>query len=216
MKGNQRRMMEEKKVQKMACRFIIVRHGQTYWNKAGKFQGQVNIPLNETGRIQAGASAEELAGQPIEVCFSSPLDRAMETAAIICRPHGLRPQANPLLLERNYGIYEGESFLMAFANPGHELYSIKDPVHYRDQVITVESYSQILQRAQRIIDEIMLPSAEKYDCVLLAGHCDIFCALFSRLFEVPLADYWKQALPNAGYAIIDYADGYFTEVEVSG
>ena len=64
-------------------KIYFVRHGETDWNKDRKIQGQVNISLNEFGRHLARETAKGLKEIPFDVCFTSPLDRARETAEII-------------------------------------------------------------------------------------------------------------------------------------
>ena len=64
-------------------KIYFVRHGETDWNKDRKIQGQVNIALNEFGRHLARETAKGLKDIPFDVCFTSPLDRAKETAKII-------------------------------------------------------------------------------------------------------------------------------------
>ena len=64
-------------------KIYFVRHGETDWNKDRKIQGQVNISLNEFGRHLARETAKGLKEIPFAVCFTSPLDRARETAEII-------------------------------------------------------------------------------------------------------------------------------------
>ena len=61
-------------------KIYFVRHGETDWNKDRKIQGQVNISLNEFGRHLARETAKGLKEIPFAVCFTSPLDRARETA----------------------------------------------------------------------------------------------------------------------------------------
>lgn len=86
----------------------LVRHGQTDWNAAGKLQGQVDIPLNATGREQARAAAEALRGGGWERVVTSPLGRAAETGAIIAAVLGLpAPTTDAGLIERGYGELEG-------------------------------------------------------------------------------------------------------------
>jgi broad specificity phosphatase PhoE len=61
----------------------VVRHGQTDWNLEGRFQGRIDIPLNEKGKNQAKKTKEKLEGIEFDKVFSSPLKRALETAQII-------------------------------------------------------------------------------------------------------------------------------------
>ena len=58
----------------------VVRHGQTDWNLEGRFQGRIDIPLNEKGKSQAKKTKEKLEGIKFDKVFSSPLKRALETA----------------------------------------------------------------------------------------------------------------------------------------
>ena len=70
-------------------RIIVVRHGQTEWNRVVRFRGVVDVPLNETGLAQARAVGRRLASLPISAVYSSPLSRAIQTAEAIARPVAL-------------------------------------------------------------------------------------------------------------------------------
>ena len=87
----------------------FVRHGETDWNRDGRIQGQSDPPLNETGRIQAGALAGVLAPVAFDVAFSSDLQRAYETASILLRGRQVAICATEGLRERNFGSWEGRS-----------------------------------------------------------------------------------------------------------
>jgi probable phosphoglycerate mutase len=89
----------------------LVRHGETDWNLQRRIQGRTDIPLNDTGKAQAAASADLLARRPWDGIYTSPLSRAAETAGIIARRIGLSmPDTDERLVERNYGEAEGLSF----------------------------------------------------------------------------------------------------------
>ena len=87
---------------------ILVRHGETEWNRLGRVQGRTDIPLNDTGREQARATARRLADDRFDAVAASPLSRAAETARIIADGLGLGPvELIDDLVERNYGEAEG-------------------------------------------------------------------------------------------------------------
>ena len=88
-------------------RLILVRHGQTDYNRDGRLQGQVDIPLNATGIRQAESLAAAVAADPPDVIVASPLERALETARIISRDTGLEVDTDPAFLERGFGLWEG-------------------------------------------------------------------------------------------------------------
>ena len=70
-------------------RFILVRHGETEWNATGQYQGQTDIPLSETGRAQAAALGKRFETIHVDAVYSSPLQRAYDTARAIAEPKGL-------------------------------------------------------------------------------------------------------------------------------
>jgi broad specificity phosphatase PhoE len=86
---------------------ILVRHGQTEWNREARWQGQADPPLNARGRQQACDTASELSNQPFDALFSSDLRRALETAQIIGTELGLGVVPDERLREINLGLWQG-------------------------------------------------------------------------------------------------------------
>jgi broad specificity phosphatase PhoE len=86
---------------------LLIRHAESSWNAAGRWQGHGNPPLSDRGRAQANALARQLAREAIDVLVSSDLRRAVETAAIVGQARGLRPELNPRLRELDLGDWEG-------------------------------------------------------------------------------------------------------------
>jgi broad specificity phosphatase PhoE len=86
---------------------LLVRHGETDWNAAGRLQGHTDRPLSDFGRRQARQLAEELAGQQLEAIYSSDLVRARETAEIIGERLSLPVVLDADLREKDWGNWEG-------------------------------------------------------------------------------------------------------------
>ena len=86
---------------------LLARHGETDWNREGRFQGHADPPLNDTGRAQAAALATELAGAELAAVYSSPLRRAIETAQVVAAQHELEPRALDALREVDVGSWQG-------------------------------------------------------------------------------------------------------------
>ncbi|HUK95572.1 MAG TPA: histidine phosphatase family protein [Gaiellaceae bacterium] len=86
---------------------LLVRHGETDWNRDERFQGQADPPLNQTGRSQAVDLSVLLAADPLSAVYTSPLQRAFETAEIIAAAHGLEPSTVEALREMYDGSWEG-------------------------------------------------------------------------------------------------------------
>jgi len=86
---------------------LLARHGETDWNRERRVQGHSDTPLNDTGRAQARALADELAGEAIDAVYSSDLARAYETARIVADSRGLEVTALRDFRERHFGTWEG-------------------------------------------------------------------------------------------------------------
>lgn len=91
----------------MTTTILLARHGETDWNRDGRFQGHANPPLNERGRAQARELAEQLATVAIDVVYSSDLDRARETAEIVATRKDLPVAIDVGLREIDVGSWSG-------------------------------------------------------------------------------------------------------------
>ena len=88
-------------------RVLLVRHGTTTLGAEDRFAGSTDVPLSGEGREQAEQLARRLADEPLVAVYASPMQRTMETATIVARPHGLGPVAQDGLREINHGRWEG-------------------------------------------------------------------------------------------------------------
>lgn len=88
-------------------RLVLIRHGESTWNAAGRWQGHGDPPLSDRGREQAARLAAELADEGIEVIVASDLARASETAAILGEALGIAPVCDERLRELDIGRWTG-------------------------------------------------------------------------------------------------------------
>lgn len=95
----------------MDCtRILAIRHGETAWNKDTRIQGQIDIPLNDTGLAQAQRTAEVLRHESLSAVYSSDLARAVQTAQAIAQACQLELQQHIGLRERHFGVCQGFSW----------------------------------------------------------------------------------------------------------
>lgn len=130
----------------------LIRHGETEWNRAQRYQGQRDIPLNDTGRLQARRNGEVLKALLPSIAqadfVSSPLSRAINTMQLLRGAMGLDPNAfrvDPQLLELHYGHWEGHlASTLAESDPEGVAAKAKDPFGWRPR--GGESYADLMQR----------------------------------------------------------------------
>ncbi|WP_439691618.1 histidine phosphatase family protein [Curtobacterium sp. SP.BCo] len=141
----------------MTTLLYLVRHGETDWNAERRIQGSTDIPLNDTGRRQAAATAALLERRTFDAVVASPLSRALETGSVIAAHLGLdRPATYPGLAERAYGEAEGLTNDEVLARYPH------------DDIPGRESRAALLARVTETLGEI----AVRYDggSVVVATH----------------------------------------------
>ena len=133
----------------------LARHGETEYNRCNQIQGRgIDASLNETGRRQAQAIADNLAGADIQRIFSSSLRRSQETAEIIAKTFDLEFQSYADLDEMNFGIYEGRP-IAEIESELQELHNIWKSGNVDHASENGESPSMVLNRAAAQIEEII-------------------------------------------------------------
>lgn len=92
----------------MSTNIYLARHGETVWNQTQRLQGHLDSPLTDVGEQQAKVLALSLQQYGIEQIISSPLGRAVETARVCCKTLNVPYKTEPLLIERNLGVWQGQ------------------------------------------------------------------------------------------------------------
>ncbi len=160
-----------------AKRAYLIRHGQTAWNLAGRWQGFESVPLNQTGIAQARALADYWQ-QPLDAIYSSDLSRAWQTAQSLGSKLGLMPSVDPRLREHNLGIFQGMTMdEIDVQYPDHLAAMRAD--YFGFLIPNGESRRQLQDRAFEAFNEITSRSDEN---VAIVSHGGTIKVLLLRLF----------------------------------
>jgi broad specificity phosphatase PhoE len=184
-------------------RLLLVRHGETQWNKEERFIGISDIPLNQEGRDQAVALAERLRDEPIEVIYSSEFQRALETAQVIARDHDLNVHVTDGLREVSYGDWEGLTVDDVEAKTGFRF-----PSRFEAPQVPFPSNSmvqEVLEDIQGFLEHLL--GSEEAKTILLVGHGVSFQMILYQLLEVPFRYHWLFYMYNASISEVLVVNG---------
>jgi len=144
---------------------ILCRHGETDWNRQGRYQGRTDVPLNARGREQARELACRLARERIDVVYSSTLERAYETARAIAQVHGLDVRRDPRLDEIDQGSWEGlRRDEIALRHPAELEAWQHHPIDLR--LPGGETLEEVRVRVRAALDDMMLLHEGKVICLV--------------------------------------------------
>jgi probable phosphoglycerate mutase len=195
---------------KSGLRVLLVRHGETEWNRQKKFQGQIDVPLNENGRAQSEKAAEFLADVPIDRAVSSPMARPKETAEIILKRHpGVPLDLDENLLEIGHGKWEGkleEEIAQEYAQVLEDWKRSPQTVQMPDG----ENLQQVWQRAIAAWDAMLASTPlqeNKVTTVMVAAHDAINKAILCYLVGWEPDQFWTFKQGNGSVTVIDYPNG---------
>ena len=182
-------------------RIFIVRHGETDWNKEGRFQGQIDIPLNENGKAQAKKASEYLKEIKFNKVYSSSMIRPFETAQIILGNNNLEINKIDELVEISHGLWEGK-----LEN------EIKDnwpkllaDWHDKPETVTMPEGESIKDVAKRSIAawERICDTQKDEDITLLVAHDAVNKTLICHILGLDCSNIWMIKQGNGGITVID-------------
>lgn len=178
---------------------LLVRHGQTEWNKDLRYQGQLDTPLSAYGRKQAELLADALASWSIAAVYTSDLSRARDTADIVASPHGLAPVPLSDLREASYGEWEGMTYAdVRLQYPDLVAARRNDPVGF-----TPPGGESLGSTADRVVRSIRnIADRHPRENVLVVTHGGPLRMFLARLLEVPPRGTFRLRLDNCSLTIV--------------
>ncbi len=185
-------------------RIILVRHGQTVWNKEARFRGQADVPLNDFGLRQAEITGRYVASRwPVVAVYASPLKRTMQTAEVIAAAQGLAAQPFDGLLDVNFGQWQGElSDEIARRYP-------EDFQRWLDAPHTLrfpdgETLDEVEVRVKTGLDEIVARHPD--DAVALVSHTVANRVLLLSVIGLGNEHFWRLGQGTCAVNVFDVLD----------
>lgn len=189
-------------------RLLLVRHGETDWNRQKRFQGQIDVPLNEMGQLQAQQAGNFLSTVPIHHAVSSPLLRPKETAEIILQHHPDVPlELVDDLKEISHGLWEGaleaeieQSFPGMLEQWQHAPETVQMPEGENLQQVwerTIAAWDGIVQKAMQRPGET----------TMVVAHDAVNKAILCYVLGLGPEYFWCFKQGNGAVSVIDYSKG---------
>ncbi|WP_341529067.1 histidine phosphatase family protein [Nostoc sp. UHCC 0302] len=189
-------------------RLLLVRHGETEWNRQTRFQGQIDVPLNDNGRQQAQKAGEFLQEVAIDFAVSSPMLRPKETAEIILKQHpSVELELQNGLREIGHGLWEGKletEIEQEFSGELHRWRTVPAEV----QMPEGENLQQVWERSVAAWQSIVQAALSKqHKTVLVVAHDATNKTLLCHVLGLSLKNFWNFRQGNGAVSVIDYPSG---------
>ena len=185
---------------------VLIRHGETDWNREEIFRGHADIPLNKTGLRQAGLLSQHLSGKKLEAVVSSPLKRALVTTEIIARPHGIAPEVADGLIDFDYGRWQGLSHADVKEKYSAQ-YSRWLTSPHLVRIPDGERLNDVRKRALPVIANIV----ERFPngIVAIVSHRVVLKVLICALLGIGDKNFWNIQIDNCGVTTFVHDGGRF-------
>jgi broad specificity phosphatase PhoE len=167
---------------------ILVRHGQTPWNKDKIFRGSRDIPLNDQGREEARLAGEWLKGETIHAAYCSPLSRARDTGEAIARHHRIAVADLPGLSDLYYGDWEGlplTEVKVKYADLYRQWETAPQSVRFPGG----ETLDEVKARAGAAVEDVV--RRHPGQTVLLAAHRAVNKVLIAAFIGLDNSHFWR-------------------------
>jgi alpha-ribazole phosphatase len=182
-------------------RIYLIRHGETEYNREGRYQGTIDVPLSQRGQEQAASLAHRLREEEIEAIYTSDLGRARETAQAIARDHDLDVIIEEGLRERGFGQWEGLTFgEIKERFPQVASHWLQDPLH--TEVPGGEDFGAFQRRIIATLDGIRRRHREGNIAVITHG--GPILAILAHILQLEGDGMLRLRLDNACLSIIEY------------
>ncbi len=181
----------------------VARHGETNWNRDGRYQGRRESDLTERGRAQARALADALSREPIGRAIASPLRRCVESARPLAQSLGLALETDAALQEISHGDWEGRLRADIEREDGETMRTWRDRPHLV-HFTGGESLADVRDRWRAFVSQ---PWGER-DAIVVTHDVVVRVAVLEASGR-PLNAFWNVRVANGAFAVLERRDGAF-------
>ena len=188
----------------------LIRHGETDWNVQGRMQGQMDIELNQNGIDLAKVTARGMADIPFDLCITSPLKRARQTADIVLEGKDIPVIEDERIAELSFGSWEGlgcrkENYEVPVSiERFRQFYT--DPLNF-EPAEDGETIAALCERTAQFWQELIGKKEYQDKTILIATHGCAVRAILRNVYE-DKTDYWHGRVPaNCAVNIVEVSDG---------
>jgi len=184
-------------------RLILVRHGETAWNKDEVFRGRFDVELNERGLEQARLTARALGALELAAVYSSPLSRAYETARQIAGRHELPVAVEPALTDIDYGILQGLSHQQVMSQYP-EFYRLWVTAPHKVRFEEGENLDEVRTRALKAFERIS--GRHRGQNVVVVSHRAVNKVLLCALLGLDNSHFWSLRQDTCAINVVEADD----------
>lgn len=205
----------------MVITLYLVRHGETEGSEINRYKGSIDVPLSEKGIGQIEDTSRFInqhSSKMVQAVYCSPLIRALKSAEIIASPLGLKPIVIEDLRERNFGIWEGMTFIEIKEKYPKEFENwIGNPLKYSpiNGEDTIEVQDRVISALNKIVyNHLQLNSSSivqdnsKLNKIIIVAHGGVNRIILCHIMGIPLENIFRIGQDYGGVSIIEFHEKY--------
>lgn len=186
---------------------LLLRHGETAWNKERRVMGRLEVPLSPKGILQAKHAARILDRLETDAIYTSPLKRALQTSSIVAEGSGLPIKVSADLTEFAFGRWEGCQFKELIRDETYHHF-LKDPLN--THVPGGETIGDVQRRGLKALRSAIKEYPKGR--LLFVSHGDVIRAIICHYLQLPLQEFRRLRIDNGSLTALE-VDGLWAEIK---
>ena len=187
-------------------KIILIRHGETDWNKEQIFRGRIDVALNEVGLAQARAVQKFLKDVQISAIYSSPLSRALETARVVGEGRNCEVKIEEGFIDINFGRWQG----LSHQKVKEDYKDLYEMWLTKPQVVTFpegESLEEVQRRSMKALEKVI--KKHSGETLAIVSHRVLNKVLLCTILGLELSQFWYIKQDTCAINRFEYKDNKY-------